>query len=138
MALFDDKNTQDAFLDSALRKYYKYKTYEWMGDQMLDNIVPNEARDLSREQQKLDIMLKKKALGISTRDADGTFVTQLLPSLSRKALSSISGPDIYGTPPKAMFKIATSVGEALPSLKTTTKALGGNKYAQLFKAAALL
>ena len=124
----------DALIESALRKYYKYKAYEFAGDKAIDKVLGNEDRDLGRKEKMLSIMQKQRELGLpmdssdyeDATNGDKSFYSQIMNSTGKRVLQAIPGPRLLDPKPQPFFRIAEAITDELPSMKQS-KSIGG-KY----------
>ncbi len=130
-------------INLAFDRYEKMKLLDKLGNMALSRVSGEHDRDL--ELKKLDILTKKRMLGlpISSQDyedavnEDIPFYAKLAPGLSRRAFQQI--PEPFSLAPH--YKVAHSIADMLPSnVNTLTKA--GSKYGsgieRILRAAAAL
>lgn len=142
-----EKSQTEKLIDQALLSYYKYRMIESAGDKLIDRFFTNKPEQESLEQQErqLNILARKRQLGMPTSDkdyeravnSDQSFVSHSLPLFGKRTLQAIPNPKFFSPHREPYFKIAESISDALPSMKTSaTNSLGGNRYARLFRSAA--
>lgn len=115
-------------LNEAFDRYEKMKFLDRIGNLVLPRLTGDH--DMDVESRKLDIMLKKRMLGMDSSqeyedsiNGNGrSFWAQMAPSFAIRGLDAISEPSLI---PK--YKVAHSIADMLPSnVSNITKA--GSKY----------
>lgn len=146
MDLLSSPDMQSQLLETALRKYYKYKGAEYVGDAILNRFDGTAARQkLEDKERMLNIMAKQRALGLPMEDddyeratnQDKPFYSQLMRTGTKRALQAIPSPGLLNEKHTPFFKIAESVASELPSFRKIPSK--GAKYAgSIGRAAAAL
>lgn len=134
--------------DQMVRSYFKYRALEKAGDSVWDKLF-GEA-DLTHEKDELDIMLRKRQLGLpyDTKDFDEAtnddkdFVSRATALSGRQYLQGIPGETaekpvfkfarlVTDSPTKTpTFKVAELLADALPSVGNASKS--GSTYGRIF------
>lgn len=90
----------EAFASTLVRKYWKYKALDEMSNKALDMVYTSPKEKMDSEQEKLDILLKRKQLGMPISDKDyeqatnngQSFISHSLPLFGRKTAQAIPDP----------------------------------------------
>jgi hypothetical protein len=138
----DPNNLYDS-LQGVLNSYHKYKFMEFVTDKGLDHFQNRSRRRQEDQERALNILARKRQLGIpdSSKDYEEltnhgpSIVDRLMPSMQKRAFDAIPGPSFL----PRRENIVQSITDLLPSRQTQqvfsfAKNLGGNRYGRAISA----
>jgi hypothetical protein len=139
-----ESNEFSQALRDSFANYQKLKMLDILSDRGLQYLQGRNSNRLLEEERTLNIMARKRQLGLPNTTSeyerltnDGpSFVDRLMPSMQKRALEAIPGPSFLPRKPET---IAHFLSDLLPSRQTQqvfsfAKNLGGNRYGRAVSA----
>lgn len=124
-----DNSEIGSVLHEAMQNYQRMKLLDLASDRGLQFLQGRKASKLEEEERALSILEKKRHLGLPETSEDyeratnegKSFYSMLAPSLGRRGIQAIPGPDplnrVPHVTPKTAESIAISASDLLPFLK---------------------